>query len=453
MNPSNVQVACAHGQWNLSRRVGEAVALSTVGLGQASVTKAGRQAGNVDAGRAGGGGDEAIRASIPTLPTELLDLIFNHLDERELAACCLVSHTFAALVRPHLYSQIIFQLFHTEETPYSTATIDFATPRLFALYHTLLDRPDLAQLVRTIWVEPVAAEFRHVLCAWKCDRSTLSDFTSRWLMAKRLDVGLLLSRLSNLEELFINDVSDLDSGEKRGFSPHVAAYLQGLHFPKLENLGVPAIPPFLSALAPNLRTLSSDMEFRTFAGLYGNYPPPPLDWLVLDEPFSWPEDAPAREAWDWLVSSSFSSLTHLDIYCKEGFSPSYSAFTALSTLILHLQTGTYPFDHSASGPLFRLPPSLRSLKVLDLDSDIYERDDDAPQVKTRDVFLGHLPRGLRKLSLPEGFVEREALVEALSQRDVFLPVLGRFSISDWSGEVADDEELQKRCEEKGILYG
>ncbi|GAA5876365.1 hypothetical protein JCM8547_003020, partial [Rhodosporidiobolus lusitaniae] len=351
-----------------------------------------------------GGGEASFPRS--TLPNELVDQIFAELAKPELASCCRVNRVFLNLARPHLYRVVQFKCLAATSLGGKRLV---TTPGSDGIYRLLHNRPQLASLVRSVAVELEVCPPETAFEVWEADYPTslpklghndisLNDVPDLWLKAHELDMRLLLAYLPKVQAATFLEHEPWDASD--GWS-HGPLWNQPVYLPSLTSLTVSEFDPAILGSFPLLHSLECTFNFRyveiNATGL-SNLASPTLSNLVLH--FSPQEFAGQRErdAFDWLISRSQTTLVSLETFWDIGFHPSLGGFTALRHLSLIFEN----IDHdlwSMPAPLLHLsslPPSLVSLSVDDRHNEGHEI------VDLSSSFLAMLPPLLEELSLNTG---------------------------------------------------
>ncbi|GAA5876408.1 hypothetical protein JCM8547_003029 [Rhodosporidiobolus lusitaniae] len=239
----------------------------------------------------------------PTLPNELVDQILAELAKPELASCCRVNRVFLNLARPHLYRVVEFKCLAVTSLGVKRLV---TTPGSDGIYRLLHNRPQLASLVRSVAVELKVCPPETAFEVWEAVYPTsspklghndisLNGVLDLWLKAHELDVRLLLTYLPKLQAASILDDEPWDAAEGRSHGP---LWKQPVYLPSLTSLRVSEFDPTILWLFP--------------------IPPipriPTLSNLVLH--FSPQEFAGQRErdAFDWLISRSKTTLVSLETF-------------------------------------------------------------------------------------------------------------------------------------------
>ncbi|GAA5890448.1 hypothetical protein JCM6882_002924 [Rhodosporidiobolus microsporus] len=298
-----------------------------------------------------------------TLPLELIQHIVRLVpDKRTLARCCRVHSSLLDIARETLYSEVVMDFNYLKAWLHP--------PRCARLYRRLKRHAHLAALVRTF-----KAQFRNVepfeaLSEWGLYYFEFQDgggasedqWAEEFSEVKGIDLeGRLqtLLGLPNLEELVVHEWDT---------SYRITPFLAGRVYPSITSLRGMAFSPALVAVFPSLASLSTSLSAVT--AYDSSWPaPPPL--RELDVRPTW-KFSPVHPAYfEWLVSTSSSTLTSLAILFTDSFAPSLSYLTSLHHLVLDnardyrdpLSTDVVTYEPLPQNSLPALPPGLQSLTL------------------------------------------------------------------------------------------
>ncbi|GAA5828085.1 hypothetical protein JCM11251_005723 [Rhodosporidiobolus azoricus] len=255
----------------------------------------------------------SAQTTLSSLPTEILTLIFSHLPPPTLSACALTSVTlFLPLARSKLYRTLLLRnQRHGRAAPSGSSALD---KRSTALIETLTAHPSLAKL------------------AHELDFDLLSHLSHSEVAALLSHIFSLCTRLTSLR------LGAGAHGHGIGFrplrdalssSPYIAATLRVLNVEDCNGA-----PHTLAAVIVRLNSLE-ELRVGQFLLEKGDFDPSPsalpqcrLKIVIAERARLTPI------AFDFLTSSSASSLRHASLPICERTSLNLSPFTSLSSLSL-----------------------------------------------------------------------------------------------------------------------
>ncbi|GAA5838568.1 hypothetical protein JCM11251_003427 [Rhodosporidiobolus azoricus] len=402
------------------------------------------------AGQAGG----FVEKSKPILPNELTDHVLSYVssfDKPQLAVCCLVSRAFFSIARSRLYHTIQLDLgiWQAEGEHISSLT---AWPDDWRLYHILLQRCYLAELVKDLEIEPNRCTASLMLEQWQeCGfrlPGGMSDLLGNsWLKAHAVDVSLLLNFCRHLKSLKIMQLDHAD-GDDYSF---VATCLNGAVLPELRELVLPTFSTVVALLAPALTALDIVLDCKNLSQLFSpsNNPPACLTSLAVQNVYPAHDDRPYLEALNWLTRLSEAALTKLSIFYHPNFHPSLKAFISLVEVTIELIDAfpdvpiwTMPSFHAS---LCSLPSSIIQLTV-DEELGCFHKPNNLHQ-----TFLVALPPRLEILTVDEGLFPRHVWLSFITQTHRYIPTVRKLRLlNNWNLDDRHHFELRVAADLAGL---
>ncbi|GAA5941731.1 hypothetical protein JCM10213_008110 [Rhodosporidiobolus nylandii] len=361
-------------------------------------------------------------SNIPPLPIDLHVIILASpsLDQRDLLACSLVSHTFRELVRPHLSQRSHFELVYL--------------PEWYRRGMYLLDRRNASRLAMCEDQDSHEAVALVTDLDSRTKDESWMDQAFGWLEERHeVDGREVLQRLFGTLAPHLTQLTIQEDLEKNNLDVLCQA-MRDITFPCLTTLIFPQFPVCTASSFPALKNVEclGPEEFPPGSAL----PPFALETLrlwrdIFVEHLSIPY-------FQWLTAASSSSLHTI---CGRDYDELFLLYDQLPSLTnVHLELHDHHNDFSQPLPPF--PSSLRALYLSSFHSP-------HPAKNLLASPLAALPPSLTHLSLPIALFHPHVLLELVTEHSALRRLDLRLAKEAW--EVKDERrQLRKQRSDAAI---